>query len=223
MTRPALVIFDCDGTLVDSQHMIAAAMGEAFEGLGLPAPPLEAVRQTVGLSLREAVSRLLPAEALELAAAGEAGYRDAFIAMRARGDTHEPLYPGVRALLETLSEAGLRLAVATGKGRAGLDKTLALHGLSELFCSLQTADGHPGKPHPSMVEAALREGGVPASRALVIGDTHFDMEMAARAGVTALGVGWGYHSAEALRAAGAAEVFDGAEALGAWTLRWALD
>lgn len=201
-----LAIFDCDGTLVDSQHAIADAMNAAWRALGKPDPDTALVRRVVGLSLERAVAVLAPEEPEERQLRLAACYREAFVAQRDAGRLDGPLYPGIRATLDALDDAGVLLAVATGKGRRGLDHVLATHGLNGRFVSLQTGDDAPGKPHPGMVLQALGEAGVAPADAVVIGDTVYDMEMAANAGVAALGVGWGYHGGDELLAAGARTV-----------------
>jgi phosphoglycolate phosphatase len=132
--------------------------------------------------------------------------------MRTAGTLHEPLYEGISGLLDRLDAAGWLLAVATGKSDRGLAAVLDHHGIRHRFVSLQTADRHPSKPHPSMIEAALAETGAARGHAVMIGDTSFDMAMARAAGVRPLGVAWGYHPAEDLHAAGAYSVaMDSAE------------
>jgi len=130
-------------------------------------------------------------------------YKDAFRAARASGELSEPLYDGIPALLESLGAAGWLMGVATGKSDRGLTSCLATHGISGHFITLQTADRHPSKPHPAMLEAALGEAAVEAAGAVMIGDTAYDMAMAVNAGVRPVGVAWGYHEAAELRAAGA--------------------
>lgn len=204
MTR--LAVFDCDGTLVDGQADVCAAMADAFKAAGETAPDMNQVRRMVGLSLPVAMRRLVP----ELAEAKQAElvrhYKDAFFARRESGRLHEPLYEGMRELLAALQEAGWQLAVATGKSDRGLFACLENHGIREMFVSLQTADRHPSKPHPAMLEAALFEAGVTPGDAVMIGDTSFDMLMARDANVRAVGVAWGYHAPDELREAGAAAV-----------------
>jgi phosphoglycolate phosphatase len=201
-----LAIFDCDGTLVDSQHTICGAMEEAFARSGLPAPARERTRRVVGLSLVEAMRAMLPGAEPELHSALAEDYKRAFHAMRGRGEVDEPLYEGIVELIRTLDEEGWLLGVATGKSDRGLGLCLAHHGLERRFVTLQTADRHPSKPHPSMIEAALAESGAAPELSMMIGDTSFDMAMAKAAGVTAVGVTWGYHDADELRAAGADHV-----------------
>jgi phosphoglycolate phosphatase len=209
--RPRLVVFDCDGTLVDSQHAILACMRDAFAAHGCAVPEDAAIRRVIGLSLDEAVARLA-SNGAPAARVAEA-YREAFFAMRSRPDFHEPLFPGVAAALDALDSAGLLLGVATGKARRGLLATLERHGLSHRFITLQTADSNPGKPHPAMVLRAMAETGVDPDRTVVVGDTSFDMEMARRAGARAVGVAWGYHAGPDLKAAGASRIVERCEEL----------
>lgn len=201
-----LAIFDCDGTLVDSQADICAAMNAAFGLAGLVPPPRDATRRIVGLSLHEAMRRLHPEGAHDAHAALAQHYRDAFRARRTAGQVAEPLYEGIAALVAELADDGWLLGVATGKSDRGLAHCLAAHGLSDHFVTLQTADRHPSKPHPSMVDACLAATGVDPAHTAMIGDTAFDMEMAVAAGVRAFGVSWGYHDPEDLFEAGAEAV-----------------
>ena len=203
-----LVLFDCDGTLVDSQQMISAAMQQAYARQGLPCPPLPRLLGIVGLSLEEAFRRLAdgadhPVEGLI------AGYREAFFALRAAGEHDAPLYPGARDAIEALARRpDTLLGIATGKSRRGVAALLAEHDLTGRFVTIQTADTAPSKPHPGMVLEALRETGVAAEDTVVIGDTAFDMAMARAAGAQGIGVAWGYHPEADLREAGAALVVD---------------
>lgn len=207
MTGLRLAIFDCDGTLIDSAANIVTAMTSAFESCALPAPTPEQVRHIIGLSLDHAVAALAPEAAPKVHDDLVAHYKRAFAGLR-QGAMHEdgPLYPGVRAGLHHLHDTGWLLAVATGKSRRGLHYVLDHHGLRDLFVSLQTADDAPSKPHPAMIHAALDETGIAPDRAVMIGDTTFDMQMARQARIVGLGVTWGYHSADMLRDAGAAAV-----------------
>jgi len=201
-----LAVFDCDGTLIDGQASICAAMEAAFAQQGLPLPPRNAVRRAVGLSLPLAIARLLPDAPAAQQVALVDGYKQAFRAARSEGTLQQPLYDGIAPLLERLHGGGWLLGVATGMSSRGLDHCLAMHGLGNLFITLQTADLHPSKPHPAMLEAALNEAGVSPAEAVMIGDTAFDMAMAGAAGVRAIGVDWGYHEAYELLGAGAVAV-----------------
>jgi phosphoglycolate phosphatase len=209
-----LALFDCDGTLVDSQANICRAMESCFAVSRLDPPPREAIRRIVGLSLVPAIAQLLPdAEARQHEAMAE-DYKRAFFAMRASGALDpEPLFDGVADAIEALDAGGWLLGVATGKSDRGLKHILEHHGLAHRFVTLQTADRHPSKPHPSMVEAAMAEAGASPETTAVIGDTSFDMMMARAAGAHAIGVAWGYHTMHELLEAGAGHVVEHAAAL----------
>lgn len=204
-----LVVFDCDGTLVDSAHLIVAAMQTALARCGVPVAESEAIRRTIGLSLVEAVGALLPGAAAAERVAAVSHYRDAFRALVGRPDLRPPLFPGVRQMLEELAAGGCLIGIATGKSRQGIQRTLAEHDLDHLFVTVRTGDDGPGKPHPGMLCAALADVGAEPSEALVIGDTTFDILMARQAGVAAIGVSWGYHPTAELRAAGALHIVHG--------------
>lgn len=201
-----LAVFDCDGTLVDGQASICDAMDAAFAEQGLPLPERNEVRRAVGLSLPQAVRRLVPDADATVQRDLVDAYKRHFRAAREAGALSQPLYSGMAALIERLAAAGWTLGIATGMSRRGLDHVLAVHGLAGHFVTLQTADRHPSKPHPAMLEAALEEAGAAAHEATMIGDTVFDIAMAANAGVRAIGVDWGYHAPDDLIAAGACGV-----------------
>ena len=197
-----LALFDCDGTLVDGQAGVCDAMDAAFADAGLPAPDRHLVRRIVGLSLPQAIRQLAPDLDEDLRAGIDAAYRQRFRAAREAGSLVEPLYDGIADLVAELSVAGWTLGVATGKSQRGLEHCLAMHGLTADFATLQTADQHPSKPHPALVLAALVETGADPASCVMIGDTVFDIAMAKAAGVRALGVDWGYHTAAELTEAG---------------------
>lgn len=206
-----LVLFDVDGTLVDSQHMIVAAMDRAFASLGRAAPTRAETLSVVGLSLDEAMTQLLGplAEPPLVAALGEA-YKTSYFDLRRSGDAQEPLYPGTRETLDALAARDdVLLGLATGKSHRGIRAVLDLHDLHGRFVTVQCADDHPSKPHPAMIHAALAETGVDPARAMIVGDTVFDVEMGRAAGILAIGVAWGYHPADRLVAAGAESVVAG--------------
>lgn len=202
----SLVVFDVDGTLVDSQHNIVAAMTEAFRRHGHPQPAPEAVRSIIGLSLVEAVAALLPEADPDHHAVVARTYGDMFGVLRARPDHSEPLFPGAVAALDALAATGVVLGIATGKSRRGLAIMLERNGLVGRFATLNTADDGPGKPHPAMLMAAMAETGATPGATAMVGDATFDMRMAVAAGVLPIGVGWGYHAAGELQRAGAHEV-----------------
>lgn len=201
-----LVVFDCDGTLVDSQHAIVEAMIQAFAGHSLPLPDAESVRRVVGLALPEAVARLMPVEAMDRLDSVATAYKDAFTGIRQRPGHEEPLYPGTRDALKFLLESGAMLGVATGKSRQGLQRVLEVHGLRDSFITLKTADDGPGKPNPHILLAAMAETGATPETTVMIGDTTYDIEMAVRARALSIGVAWGYHPSNELTAAGALHI-----------------
>ena len=208
-----LAVFDCDGTLVDGQHAITAAMRDAFEGAGMQPPEPAAVRRIVGLPLEDAVARLSLDSDSALCDKIARGYKQAFQKMRENGGYHEPLFPGALSTLDRLRDEGFMLGVATGKSRQGLRITLERHGLLQHFSTLKTSDDGPGKPSPHMLLSAMSDIGAEPEVTVMIGDTVFDVEMAKSAGVAAIGVGWGYHEKDELRMAGVAALAESFEEL----------
>jgi phosphoglycolate phosphatase len=160
------------------------------------------VRAVIGLSLELALAQLVPDADERMLISLVATYRATWRLLRTQG-VLEPLFPRTREVLDLLDQSGHLLGVATGKSRSGLLQVLDHHGLTALFVSFQTADRHPSKPHPSMLQEAMRETGSSPWETMMVGDTSFDMEMARAAGARAIGVGWGYHPSELLEAAGA--------------------
>lgn len=202
-----LIVFDVDGTLVDSQHLIVEAMTRAFRANGLTPPERSRALSIVGLSLPEAMTQLIGADGPVMALAE--AYKTSFQDIRREAVLTEPLFPGARETVESL--AGLDdviLGIATGKSRRGVEIVLRHHGLGTQFFTIQTADDHPSKPHPAMLEAAMAETGVDPGQTVFVGDTSFDMEMARASGATGIGVAWGYHAVEALHDSGARQVVD---------------
>jgi phosphoglycolate phosphatase len=200
MTR--LIVFDCDGTLVDSQQLIVEAARQTLVAHGLEPLEASAVRAVIGLSLELALAQLVPDADERMLISLVATYRATWRLLRTQG-VLEPLFPRTREVLDLLDRNGHLLGVATGKSRSGLLQVLDHHGLTARFVSFQTADCHPSKPHPSMLQEAMRETGSSPRETLMVGDTSFDMEMARAAGARAIGVSWGYHPSELLEAAGA--------------------
>lgn len=207
-----LAVFDCDGTLVDSQHSICTAMIRAFEDEKLEAPERTTILSVVGLSLPLAIARLLPDAGADFHDHLSERYKLAFQQLRRENAVSEPLYPGMADLVRELDGQGWLLGVATGKSDRGLNLCLSHHGIEAHFVTLQTADRHPSKPHPAMLLAAMAEAGAEPETTIMIGDTSFDIGMGIAAGTRALGVGWGYHLPDDLIAAGAhAIAMDSAE------------
>ncbi|WP_417209412.1 HAD-IA family hydrolase [Antarctobacter sp.] len=209
-----LVIFDVDGTLVDSQGDILGAMSAAFASEGLTRPTREEILAIVGLSLPQAFSALAPELGPVQRTRLVEAYKEAYADLRMKGGPEaSPLYPGIPALLDALSARDdVVLGIATGKSRRGLTALLESHGLTQRFVTRQCADDNPSKPHPAMLFTAIDEAGVEAEHAVMIGDTSYDMEMARAAGIARIGVTWGYHPREAL--ADAQHIVDDAAALG---------
>lgn len=214
-----LAVFDCDGTLVDSQAAICRAMDECFACHGLTPPERHATRRIVGLSLPQIMRTLAPDGGPELHTALVDTYRTTFQRHRAEGLVEEPLFDGIVEAVQALEDAGWLLGVATGKSDRGLRLCLERHGLHARFVTLQTADRHPSKPHPAMLHAAIAEAGAAPETTVMIGDTSFDMMMARAAGAHGLGVAWGYHDADELRSAGASDVIASPHELNAWMER----
>lgn len=207
MSRPRLALFDCDGTLADSQHHIVTAMHIAFLRCGLQPPADSAIRRAIGLSLPRVILELAPLEPASQRAALVEAYRSAYLAARsAPGAEAEPLYTGIDEAIARIRAEGWLLGVATGKSSRGLTRLLDAHGMLGSFATLQTADSHPSKPDPAMAVAAMQQAGVAPEDTVVIGDTAYDMAMACAAGARALGVAWGYHAPADLARAGALAV-----------------
>lgn len=199
-----LALFDCDGTLADSQYAIVAGMRDAFAACSMPAPADSAVRRAIGLSLPRFIATLTPTASEGQRSALVDAYRDAYFTHRsAVGAAPEPLFGGITACLDALTSQGWQLGVATGKSQRGLIRLLDAHGILDRFVTLQTADHHSSKPDPSMALAAMAQALADPAHTVVIGDTGYDMMMARSAGAHALGVAWGYHPATELNAAGA--------------------
>ena len=209
-----LVIFDCDGTLVDGQHLVIAAMKEAFLRHGLEAPDDRATRRVIGLSLKIAVASVLGPEQEHLADEVTETFKVAFHEFRLSNTIGEPFYEGARELVEKLSKRDdVLLAIATGKSLKGVDIMLERESWQNTFVSLQTADSAPSKPNPGMILNAMADSGVSPENTVMVGDTTFDMEMARAANTQAFGVAWGYHDVDLLAQSGAHMIMDDYAAL----------
>ena len=196
-----LIIFDIDGTLVDSANNIVMAMQQAFIYHGITAPSAYNVRQIIGLSLEKAVAALLSPEYAHKCQDISATYKEIYHQNRQSPDYHEPLFPNAKELLEDLNKSGYLLGVATGKSRRGLNSSLERHGISNLFVTKQTADDAPSKPNPQMLIQNMQDVGAIPQNTLMIGDTIFDIQMAINANITGIGVSWGCHSEKELSSA----------------------
>ncbi len=205
-----LVLFDCDGTLVDSAGLIHEVMARTLVAFGFDRPEIGRTKGVIGLSLDIAIARVLGREHVDDQAVEMAThYKAIFSGVRAEAQHSELLFDGIRPLIDTLSQRDdLLLGAVTGKSRRGLDTVLDTHGFRPHFIVSRTADDCPSKPHPAMVTECCDETGMDARNTLVIGDAVYDMQMAKAAGARAIGVSWGYASVEALRAAGADAILD---------------
>jgi phosphoglycolate phosphatase len=202
-----LVIFDVDGTLVDSQAHIVASMNAAFDCVQLARPDRQAVLSIIGLSLPYAMKELAPKAADEVIAQMVGAYKVDFRETRMRPNSAPPLYPGAAdAIARLAAKDDVMLAIATGKSRRGLDALMEDWPFAAAFATTHCADDHPSKPHPSMVHACLTDCDAEARDAVVIGDTTYDMEMAKAARCASIGVSWGYHGVRALTTTGAAGI-----------------
>lgn len=196
-----LVLFDVDGTLVDSQAEIMSAMQVAFDQVGLALPNRTDVLSTVGLSLTETFQTLIPQADAALIAAISQAYKSAYYENRMSG-ARPILFDGIDDVIRRLAQRDdLVLGVATGKSRRGINALIDMYDWQGVFVTVQVSDDHPSKPSPSMILAALGETGVDAQSAVMIGDTEYDMQMAQSAGIHAMGVSWGYHDNQRLHGA----------------------
>ena len=189
-----LVIFDCDGTIVDSQAGIVLSMNHAFKSLHMTPPARARTLAVVGLSLPEAFSVLAPEAEYDTRRELAERYKSAFRDLDHDPSDSEGLFPDAKDIIGALAKRGdLVLGIATGKSRRGVDRLIEAEGWHGVFSTIQTADEHPSKPHPSMIHTAMRETGVDRKDTIMIGDTTYDIDMARAANVGALGVTWGYH------------------------------
>lgn len=200
-----LVLFDCDGTLVDSAGLIHEVMARTFVAYDLPRPDISETKSIIGLTLDIAIARMMgQAHVDDRAIAMTAYYKSIYADVRAEAGFQEPLFAGISDVMSTLSARDdLVLGAVTGKSRRGLNVISQTHGFTPIFAVSRTADDCPSKPHPAMVTECCAEANIAASYTIVIGDAIYDMQMAKSAGATAIGVAWGYASVPELVAAGA--------------------
>jgi phosphoglycolate phosphatase len=211
---PYLIVFDCDGTLIDSQHLIVQAMSQTFAAADLPPPGRADILRTARLSIPEALLLLAPDQYPDARNELARIYRERCIALRRQPNTEEPMFEGAAPLLFSLAErANVLLGIATGKSNRGVERFIQQNGLHGMFATIQTADCAPSKPHPAMLLQAMAETGTTPESTVMIGDTSYDMIMAACADVPAIGVSWGYHTAADLKRSGAKAVVNSFAAL----------
>jgi phosphoglycolate phosphatase len=207
-----LILFDVDGTLVDSQNVIVASIRGAFQAYGLEPPSRERSLSIVGLSLVEAFTVLAgpkaPVEGLVQA------YKDSYTVLHLDPANEAPLFPGAAECVARLQgRDDVLLGLATGKSRKGVVRLIAQHGWEGVFSTTQTADDAPSKPHPAMILRAMEELGVAPEDTMMVGDSSYDMAMARAAGVLPVGVSWGFQPVAALNEAGADRIVDSYEEL----------
>jgi len=211
--RYDMIVFDWDGTLMNSEARIVTCIQAAATHAGLPVPTPEAARDIIGLGLRQAIERLFPGADDGLLNRLVEGYRAHFL-----GNDVAPsvLFDGVQRVLDELTRQGVLLAVATGKSRRGLDKELEETALGDYFSVTRCADETFSKPHPQMLLEVMEVAGMEPTRTLMIGDTEYDMQMARSAGTAGLGVSYGVHAPDRLLAAGALGCLDAIIDLPGW-------
>ncbi len=210
-----LIVFDWDGTLLDSAGAIAACIQAAARDLGLTVPSDEAARHVIGLGLADALMRAMPEVDAALYPRVAERYRHHFLSQ----DQDLSLFPGAQALIRALHGEALLLGVATGKSRLGLSRALEHSGLGPFFHATRTADETFSKPHPAMLEELMAELGVGPEATLMIGDTTHDLQMANNAGVASLAVSFGAHPKEMLLAERPLMCFDRFADMGEWLLK----
>ncbi len=207
-----LIVFDWDGTLMDSAGAIVNAIMAACADLELPLPPVERARHVIGLGLQDALAHAVPELPRERYGQMVERYRHHYLSK----DHELDLFPEAFEMIEWLSGQGRMLGVATGKSRVGLNRALAHTGLGRYFHSTRCADECFSKPHPAMLEEIMDELGVSRARTLMVGDTTHDLDMARNAGVAGLGVSFGAHPRDALASVSALEIVDSPSELARW-------
>lgn len=187
-----LLIFDWDGTLVDSRDHIVAAMQRAMVDHQLPILPADACARLIGLGLVEIFEQLYPGRSRAQCSAYIESYSQHFVAMSGAG--FSPLFPDIEVILTQLNLRGHVLAIATGKSRRGLDRAFEATNIKGQFVSSRTADETASKPSPLMIDELISETGFAKAEVIMIGDTSYDLDMAGRAGIKSVGVSYGVHS-----------------------------
>jgi phosphoglycolate phosphatase len=213
MKHYQLIVFDWDGTLIDSEARIVNCMRASIQDLQLPARTNDQMRNVIGLGLQEALAMLFPDGNPGMYQNLVERYRHHFLV---QDDTPSELFNGVETLLTELNDRGHYLAIATGKGRQGLEKSLDETGLREYFHYTRCADETRSKPHPQMLEEIMDRLGVTPQETLMIGDTEYDLQMANNAGTSALAVSYGVHEKHRLLACQPLDCIDNVPALHGW-------
>ncbi|HFD92696.1 MAG TPA: HAD-IIIA family hydrolase [Gammaproteobacteria bacterium] len=213
-----LLVFDWDGTLMDSEGRIVDCLEATFADLGLPPLPRDTLKDVIGLGLREAIDRLAPGLDEGRAQQFIECYRAHYLCGKKRPTE---LFPGALETLRELEQRGYMLAIATGKARRGLERSLGEAGCGELFVASRCADECFSKPHPQMLQELMTLLDTPPERTLMIGDTEYDMQMAQNAGTHALAVGYGVHHPQRLAQHGALACLDDICDIVPWLETWA--
>ncbi len=212
-----MLVFDWDGTIMDSTSLIADCIRHAARASGLPEPGETEAKSVIGLGALDSIARLFPGIDAERAQSFGAHYRSHFLAR----DHESPLYEGMREMLASLDRPERILAVATGKSRRGLDRALGYSGLAGRFHFTRCADEGFPKPHPDMLERLMQFAGVERGEVLMIGDTTHDLDLARNAGVDAVAVAYGAHPFEVLADQRPRAVVKSVAELGEWLTRHA--
>lgn len=210
--RFRLIVFDWDGTLVDSTELIAVSLREACRDIGAAVPDLSTARHVIGLGLDDALRVAAPAVPRGRYPELTARYRHHFVSR----DAEVPLFPGIRAMLQELDDRGFLLAIATGKSRRGLARALEQQGIGGHFAATRCADEGFAKPHPGMLEHLFAQTGVGPGESLMVGDTSHDLELARNAGTPAVAVSYGAHPREGLARHASLAMVDSPQALRQW-------
>ena len=200
-----LVLFDCDGTLVDSGRLIHEVMARTFVHHGLERPLYEKTKSIIGLTLDTAIARIIgQAEVDDRVRAMTRHYKDIYAPVRSEPEFTEPMFEGIAEMLAVLeARHDVVIGAVTGKDRRGLDSIIEAHNFHRTFVVSRTASDCPSKPDPAMVLECCAETGINPLDTVVIGDAIYDILMAKSAGAKAIGVSWGYGDVDDLRASGA--------------------
>ncbi len=204
-----LIIFDADGTIINSRSIILEGMRRVFMEFNYPTPPTDAALATIGLSLDLVFANLLDRPVDGEIEAMSASYKKRSGELQKIPELHSQLYDGIDTIMDILSaHPDTLLAVATGKSRRGLNSMIDTYGYRDKFIASRTADDCPSKPHPAMILECCEIAGCEMSNTVMVGDSSYDMQMAVQAGTKALGVSWGYQPVHALEQSGADAIID---------------
>jgi phosphoglycolate phosphatase len=199
-------VFDVDGTLIDSAASIVSGVQACWSACGFADPDPASIRRTIGLPWEQGVRALLPGCGEAEFAAIRAYYDDVARGARTRPPLNEALFPGTLEALQEIADRGAILGIVTSRNSRRLTQLLETHGLAQHFVCVKTVDHGPGKPDPFLLLQAMSDVGAKRERTVMVGDTTYDIHMAGNAGTAGIGVAWGVHEADELKAAGARHV-----------------